>query len=103
MSDRMGKITMDARSKAFWTLKVGDIFHGDSLICLATSITDTAIHARRVTTQDELRFNRMTGRIEMDEDRIAGEIDSICRLPADIDATMLGIDENSGSKPILRS
>ena len=88
---------MDARSKALRTLDVGDIFYGNSpngasLICLVTLITDTAIHARRVTTHDELRFNRMTGRVEMEEDRIADAIGSICKLPAEIHETMLGID-----------
>ena len=88
---------MDARSKALRSLTVDDIFHADSpngasLICLVTSITNATIHARTVTTQLELAFNRMTGAVEMDADEIPGAIDSICRLPVDIHETMLGID-----------
>ena len=78
-------------------MAVGDIFHGNSpiganLICLVISITKTSIQARTVTTQLGLRLNRITGAVEMDPEEIPGAIDFICRLPADIHETMLGID-----------
>jgi hypothetical protein len=47
-------------------LTVGDIFHADCpngahLICLATSVTETTIHARSVTNDQYMEFDRQTG------------------------------------------
>ena len=47
-------------------LAVGDIFHADCpngahLICLATSVTETTIHARSVTNDQYMEFDRKTG------------------------------------------
>lgn len=93
---------------ADWRLAVGGIFHGNSpngasLICLVTSVTDTATHARRVTTQEYLQFNRLTGAVEMDADQIPGRINSTCPLPDDIHDIMLGLAQNSALKRMSRS
>ena len=88
MSDR--KVLLDA-------LTVGDIFHaeapnGASLICLITSITESAIHARTVTTQTQLAFDRQTGVAESGDDKVPCTINSTAPLPVDIHHVMLGLD-----------
>jgi len=47
-------------------LDVGDIFHaeypnGASCVCRVLSVNEAAIHARRMTTQENLEFERQTG------------------------------------------
>lgn len=78
-------------------LTEGDIFHaespnGASLICLVTYIAETEIHARTVTSQLHLQFDRKTGIAEWGEDRVKCTIDSVEPLPIDIFDIMLGID-----------
>lgn len=88
---------MGDRNAALDALCIGDIFHaespnGASLICLVMGVTDTTIHARTVTTQTYLDFDRRTGVAEWGDDRIPCTVDSVARLPADIHNEMLGID-----------
>ena len=57
---------MTDRETALRSLAMGDIFHGRSpngasLVCLITSVNDSTIYARRITTQDDLKFDRRTG------------------------------------------
>ena len=57
---------MADRETALRSLTVGDVFHARSpnrasLVCLVTSVSDSTIYARRITTQDELEFDRQTG------------------------------------------
>jgi hypothetical protein len=78
-------------------LTTGDIFHAHSanapsLICLVTSTTATTIHARTVTTQLVLEFDRSTGVGKPTDDLLESHIDSITPLPVDIYNVMLGID-----------
>lgn len=82
---------MPDRMTSLMRLAAGDIFHaeapnGASLICLVVSTSETAIHARRVTTQEDLTFDRKTG---ISED---GVIDSVAPLPAEIHDTFLALD-----------
>jgi hypothetical protein len=77
-------------------LAVGDVFHassakGASLICLAVSISEAAIEARRVTTQEDLEFDRETG-IEKCDDGPVSRIDSVAPLPLAVLNVILGID-----------
>jgi hypothetical protein len=77
-------------------LTVGDIFHassskGTSLICLTVAVTATTIRARRVTTQENLEFDRQTG-VERCDDGAASKIDSVAPLPPDVFNIILGID-----------
>ena len=79
-------------------LMVGDLFHatgptGASLICLTVAITPTTIQARRITTQETLKFDRQTG-VECD-DR-PSRIDSIAPLPPPILNTLLELDRRYG-------
>lgn len=94
---------MTSRERALGNVKVGDIFHaegdhGGSLICLATSITDTTIHARTITHQLEFKFDRRTGLGEEPEYRIKGTIDSVAQLPPDVRATILDLDRKHRSQ-----
>ena len=76
-------------------LLVGDIFHakcpnGASFICLVEAVTDDRILARRVTTQDNVEFDRNTGTTLGSESPCT--IDSIAPLPLEIHNVMLGLD-----------
>jgi hypothetical protein len=87
---------MDDRKTLLGRLVVGDVFHasgqkGASLICLTVSITETTIQARRVTTQEDLEFDRQTG-IENCDDRPVSKIDSVAPLPLAVLNVILGID-----------
>jgi hypothetical protein len=82
------------RESALRRLAVGHIFHGRSpngasLICLVTSVTDSLIHARRITTQDDLRFDRRTG---MEIGKVKGRIDCAAPLPPSIHDIFLKLD-----------
>jgi hypothetical protein len=87
---------MTERRRILSKLTVGDIFHasgsaGASLICLIVEVTASSIKARRVTTQEDLEFDRETG-LERCHNETASEIDSVAPLPPDILNTVLGID-----------
>jgi hypothetical protein len=88
---------MADRKTALGKLAVGDIFHaespnGASLICLVTSVTETTIQARTVTTQRHLEFDRQTGIAEYGDEPIICTVDSTAPLPVEIHNVMLGID-----------
>ena len=77
---------MSDRNTALRGLGVGDIFHGRSpngasLICLVTAITETAIYARRITTQEDIQFDRNSG-IELGD--VPSKIDCVVPFPPDI-------------------
>jgi hypothetical protein len=80
---------------ALGRLLVGDIFHakcpnGASLICLVEAVTDDRILARRVTTQDNVEFDRSSGAALGNDAPCT--IDSIAPLPVEIHNIMLGLD-----------
>lgn len=88
------------RETALRKIKAGDIFHGEgdhggSLICLATSITETTINARTVTHQLEFKFDRRTGLGQEPEYSIKGVIDSVAPLPPEIYDAFIGLDARS--------
>jgi hypothetical protein len=73
-------------------LDVGDIFHaeapnGASLICLVVSVSETTLQARRITSQDDLEFNRETGLTQH-----GSVIDSVASLPAEIHNAFIDLD-----------
>jgi len=78
-------------------LKVGDIFHaqapsGASLICLVIGLDQRAIRARRITTQENLEFDRGTGIKLGDNREVPCIIDSIAPLPAEMHDVFLKLD-----------
>jgi hypothetical protein len=79
-------------------LCVGDIFHaeypnGASCICLVLSVSETTIQARRVTTQENLSFNRRTGVEEVAADQPQAVIDSVTALPPEVHNTFLEMNK----------
>jgi GNAT superfamily N-acetyltransferase len=99
------KIT--SRESALRNIKVGDLFnaagdHGAPLICLATSITETTIHARTVTQQFEFKFDRRTGVGKEDEYSIGGTINSVEPLPPEIHEALIGLDQRHQARGSLK-
>jgi hypothetical protein len=85
------------RSLALMTLTEGNIFHattpnGASFICLVTSVAKSQIWARRVTTQEQLVFDRAAGIAEIGDTSVACTIDSIAPLPTEIREVMVQLD-----------
>ena len=88
---------MADRATMIRNVAVGDFFHARSpnrasLICLATSVGKTTIHARRITSQEELEFDRQTGFAKSGNDQVPCEIDSVAPLPAEIHDVFLEMD-----------
>jgi|SRR5581483_12072442 len=82
------------RKTSLSNLSVGDIFHaeypnGASCICLVLAVGENAIHAKRVTTQQNLLFSRQTGVEEVARDEPRAIIDSVAALPPKIHNTFL--------------
>jgi hypothetical protein len=85
------------REDAIRNLAVGDIFHarapnGASLVCLVTSVDESKIRARRITTQEDLEFDRRSG-VELSP--VLSRIDSVAPLPPDIHNTFLEMDRKN--------
>lgn len=85
---------MADRESALRRLAVGDIFHGRapngaSLFCLVTAVTETTIDARRVHTQERVKFDRRTG-IEIGE--VKSRIDCVAPLPPEVHELLLSLD-----------
>jgi hypothetical protein len=59
---------------------------------LVLSVDQTTIQARRVTTQENLEFDRRTGVTVDDDEGIPCVIDSVAPLPAEIHAVFLELD-----------
>jgi hypothetical protein len=99
---------MDRRT-ALVALAKGDIFHamtpnGASFICLVTSVANSQICARRVTTQEQLAFDRVAGIADVGDGSVACTIDSVAPLPVDIREVVLQLDRRygAGDDPRLR-
>jgi hypothetical protein len=93
-------------------LTVGDIFHADSpngahLICLATSVTETTIHARSVTNDQYMEFDRKTGAgiVTWRERKTPCTVYSTSPLPEDIHSIILEMDRKTrlAERPTDRS
>lgn len=85
---------MADREMALRSLAAGDIFHGRSpngasLVCLVTSVTESTIRARRITTQDDMAFDRRTG-FEIGD--VRSRIDCVAPFPPDIRDIFLELD-----------
>jgi len=62
------------------------------LICLTVFITDAAIRARRVTTQEYFEYDRQTGGEHCADQTMSSRIDSVAPLPVDVLNVILAID-----------
>lgn len=88
---------MADRKDALRRLAAGDIFHaespnGASLVCLTLAVTETVVHARTVTTQHDLAFDRRTGVAVVGSESVVCTIDSAAPLPLEVHNAMLGLD-----------
>lgn len=86
---------MTDRETALRNLAVGDIFHahsrnGASLVCLVTALDDGTIYARRIHTQDDERFDRITG-VECGKEHT--KIDCVAPLPPEIYNVFVAMDQ----------
>src|SRR5580704_5038031 len=82
-------------------LTVGDIFHavapnGASCVCRVLSANDATIHARRMTTQEDLEFNRQTGVEKAGDGEALAVIDSVAPLPPEIHNIFLALERKYG-------
>lgn len=96
---------MGDREDAIRKLSVGDIFHGrsqhgTSLTCVVTALDGNTLHARRITTQDALQFDRKTGG---HQGRGGGRIDCVTPFPPDIHSAFAGLDQKYQSFREMRS
>ncbi len=78
-------------------LEIGDIVHahndqGTSLICLVLKIEQGVIYSRRITSQQEYSFDRLTGVSKPSRDHTGGTIDSVEPLPVDMHYALIGLD-----------
>jgi len=102
---------MTDRSTCLSNLSVGDIFHaeypnGAKCICLVLSVNDSFIHAKRVTSQENLKVDRRSG-IESDiGEKPLAVINSVAPLPAEFHDTFLELDRKYaavyGQKDVLK-
>lgn len=88
---------LTAREAALRGIKMGDIFRADGdqsgpLICLATLITESTIHARTVTHGLEFIFDRRTGIGKEPKYSIGGTITSVAPVPPDIYDALISLD-----------
>ena len=72
-----------------------DASNGASLLCLATSVTETVIEARNIATQIVYQFDRRTGTAEwpFGSEIYRCTIDSVAPLPLDIREILLALDD----------
>jgi len=89
---------MTDRKVLIGNLAAGDIFHarapnGASIICVVLSVSDNAIRARRVTTQEEMEFDRQAGKAVVGKQGIVCVIDSVAPLPSSVHKIFLALDE----------
>ena len=86
-----------SREELLGRLEVGDIFRaasesGANAICLVLSVDETAVTARRITTQQHCKFDRKTGKSVLGGADFEGTISSVEPLPADTRNTFLEMD-----------
>jgi len=87
---------MADRATALRNLAVVDMFHGRSpngasLICLVTAIDENTICARRITTQEDLQFDRNSG-IELGD--VPSRIDCAAPFPPNVYDAFSSLDRS---------
>ena len=92
---------MSIRKTLIGNLRVGDIFHaeypnGASCVCLVLSVNNAAVHARRMTTQENLEFDRHTGMERVNDGQTQAVINSVAPLPSEIHNIFLALDRKYG-------
>lgn len=77
-------------------LDIGDTFHaaypnGASCVCVVLSVNGNVIHAKRMTTQEDIDFDRETGVEKCPDGEAKAVMNSIEQLPPDIRDTLFGL------------
>lgn len=90
------------RKTLIGTLDIGDIFdaeypNGAKCICLVLSVNDTTIQARRVTSQENLEFDRHTGIEMVNDGQAQAVINTVAPLPPEIHNVFLELDRKYGA------
>src|ERR1700730_4633000 len=88
---------MSNRETLICNLDVGDIFHaeypnGASCVCRVLSLNDATLYARRMTTQENLEFDRHTGIERVNDGQAQAVMNSVAPLPPEIRNVFLGIE-----------
>jgi hypothetical protein len=88
---------MAGRETPIRNLGVGDIFHaeypnGASCICLVLSVNQYSIKSRRITTQEDIEFDRQTGIEKQENAQPVAVIDSVAPLSAEFRDVFLAMD-----------
>jgi hypothetical protein len=83
-------------------LAVGDIFHaeypnGALCICLVLSVAPGSIIARRITSQENLKFDRQTGVEKVADEEPQAIIISVAPLPSEIHNVFVALDQKYGA------
>ena len=89
------------RKTLIGNLDVGDIFHaeypnGASCVCRVLSVNDAAIHAKRMTTQENFEFDRHTGIERVNDGQAQAVINSVTPLPPEIHNVFLALERKYG-------
>jgi|SRR5580700_4214148 hypothetical protein len=89
------------RKALIGNLDVGDIFHaeypnGASCVCRVLSVNEATIHARRMTTQENLEFDRQTGIERVNDGQAQAVINSVAPLPTEIHNVFLALERKYG-------
>jgi hypothetical protein len=92
---------MSDRKTLIGNLDVGDIFHaeypnGASCVCRVLSVNDATIHAKRMTTQENLEFDRHTGIERVNDGQAQAVINSVTPLPPEIHNVFLALEQKYG-------
>jgi hypothetical protein len=104
-------ILMSNRESLLGNLSTGDIFHaeypnGAKCICLVLTVTDATIQARRITSQEDLEFDRQNGMEKVVEGEPLAVITSVAPLPIEIHNVFLELDRKyravRGQKDIVQ-
>jgi len=91
---------MTDRKVLIGSLYSGDIFHaqapnGASMICLVLSVRGNMIQARRITTQEEMEFDRQFGKAVVGDQGVVCVIDSVAPLPVEIQDVFRKMDKKN--------
>ena len=92
---------MSVRQTLIGNLRVDDIFHaeypnGASCVCLVLSANNATVRARRMTTQENLEFDRGTGIERLNDGQTQAVINSVAPLPPEIRHVFLALDRKYG-------
>jgi hypothetical protein len=89
------------RKTLIGNLDVDDIFHaeypnGASCVCRVLSVNNRTVYARRMTTQENLEFDRQTGVEKASDGGSLAVINSVAPLPPEIRDVFIALERKYG-------